>query len=180
MGSSSSRSYSGSLQSKGGCWQNKLRFVTYDGYNVTEEDYNASDLHFLKEEEGFDEPILEVQALKRPLIELQITMSVFYHMFIVFSTRSWHWSIEKDAGTITLQRSRNKCDVKSKLCGQPRKGKTGLIKHEVASRFSIAKNMLDVVDLYESYHVIWSNCQKFGSEVYKKLSGNTLTFHNNF
>jgi len=176
MGSSSSRLNSGSLQSKGGCWQNKLRFVTYDGNNVTEEDYNASDLHSLKEKEGFDEPILEVQALKSSLFENQTSKSVFYHMFIVFSTRSWHWSIEKDAGTITLQRSRNKCDVKSKLCGQPRKEKKDLIKNvEVASRFSIAKKMLDIVDLCDSYHVLRSNCKKFGREVYKILTGNKLT-----
>jgi hypothetical protein len=60
------------------------------------------------------EKIQEVRYYTHPLNWWQMSKHFMHHAFIVLVTDSWFWSIEKDEGGITIQRSKSLQNVLEK------------------------------------------------------------------
>ncbi|EFX74585.1 hypothetical protein DAPPUDRAFT_324261 [Daphnia pulex] len=91
-----------------------------------------------------------------------------FHVFIVFKTTSetdrvYWWSLEKGMDYITLQRSRNKENVKDKLYGDSRT-KVKFIVENLKGKGTI-QDLFAVLwaqqVIPENYHILKSNCQSF-------------------
>ncbi len=92
--------------------------------------------------------------------------SMAFHVFIVFKTTSetdgvYWWSLEKGLDYITLQRSRNKENVKDKLNGKQR-NKVKSIKEDLKGKGTI-KDLFAILWAHqmipEKYNIYNSNCQ---------------------
>lgn len=53
------------------------------------------------------EVILQVYHYENPLTSWQITKFMLYHSFLVFETKGWYWSLEKNEEGVTIQRSKD-------------------------------------------------------------------------
>ncbi len=91
-------------------------------------------------------------------------------MFIVFKSSSekdgdYWWSLEKGMDFITLQRSRNKENVKGKLDGQTRTKVKSIVENLIGK--GTIKDLFEILwaqqVIPEKYHILKSNCQSFVS-----------------
>jgi len=160
-------SYSSSGKA-GNCWVSKLRFVTDE---KNERSFSKNELDTLENEDGFDEPIEEVCAYKVPLNASQSagigsTASGLFHMFLVWKTKNWYWSMEKHTDQITIQRNKDERKVKGEFLGEPRNGNAEKIR-ETSGKGKKLKGMLNWLKskLGEAYNVFRSNCQHFVADV---------------
>lgn len=55
----------------------------------------------LKELVDPTEKILRVEIYRHPLSSVQITSYLFFHAFVVFQTKGFWWSIEKNVGLVS-------------------------------------------------------------------------------
>ena len=74
----------------------------YKQYKEMLEDYDIS------------ERVNEVRYYTHPLYRWQLSKYFIHHAFIVLKTENWFWSIEKDEGGITVQRSKQLENVRDK------------------------------------------------------------------
>ena len=118
------------------------------------------------------EKIQEVRYYTHPLNTWQMTKYLLHHAFIVLKTENWFWSIEKDEGGITVQRSkylenvRDKCQKQNRITG-------------ITTGISLAKtspgNDTTVIELFNhmwsegymdlNYHFLNDNCQQFADRI---------------
>ena len=100
-----------------------------------------------------------------------VTFGLIVHTFVVFETKEYHWSVEKNDTGIFLQRSKQRSDVLEKICGQLRPG-YGPVR--LWSRFDSPVNdctlydVLNKVDIerQQPYHLTENNCQHFAISLY--------------
>ncbi|KAH3801651.1 hypothetical protein DPMN_155309 [Dreissena polymorpha] len=121
---------------------------------------------------GYNEDIKLVTAYKVPLSGYQCSKNIFYHMFVVFQTQNWWWSIEKDTDLITLQRFRNESDVKKRYKNTTRNSWITEIKRDGS-----IKKVQDLInwlhendELKQDFHWFHRNSQHFGFSVFNFLS----------
>ena len=114
------------------------------------------------------EKIQEVRYYTHPLNNWQMTKYLLHHAFIVLKTENgWFWSIEKDEGGITVQRSKQLENVRDKCRKQNRI--TGVMNNGISLAKNSPGNKTTVIELFNhmwseeymdsNYHVLKDNCQ---------------------
>ncbi|XP_045176438.2 uncharacterized protein LOC123536976 [Mercenaria mercenaria] len=121
------------------------------------------------------EMIQSVQAYKGPLGWFQLTKAVFYHEFIVFTTKNYYWSIEKHSDCITIQRAKLRCNVEQRFRHNPRfEGFSGITLMKSAAGTKSIKQLIDWLyinrELYKHYTFFEWNCQCFAERVYNYVT----------
>lgn len=146
---------------KGG-WSNQLYFDP--------EADNEFGINYYIEHEGLgklstlvdaEERILNVYAYKVPLNNWQLTSFTMYHLFIIFKTKSWWWSIEKHSDCISIQRSKLESAVRCKHIQTYRRTPINLVKSDSGS-----KSVNDLIcwlynknELNKEFDELFSNCK---------------------
>jgi hypothetical protein len=118
------------------------------------------------------EKIKEVRYYTHPLNWWQMSKHFMHHAFIVLVTDSWFWSIEKDEGGITIQRSKRLEDVRDQCRKHGRM--TGLttgiaLAHQGPSNATViellsymwTQNCMNL-----DYHFLGNNCQNFANLIF--------------
>jgi hypothetical protein len=132
------------------------------------------------------EKIEQVSYYTHPLNDWQMTKIFLHHAFIVLKTENWFWSIEKDEGGITVQRSkylenvRDKCQKQSRITGVMNNG-IDLAKTSPGNDTTVIELLnhmwsKEYMDL--NYHYLKDNCQQFADRidefVHSKSSSHSL------
>lgn len=154
----------------GGKWSFSLYFHP-EADNTSESAYimQHSDLiNTLQTLIGTDEEILNISAYKHKLDSLQLTSFLLYHLFIVFETKSWWWSIEKDTKGIVFQRSRHPAAVKYNSRQTQRESTISLVKSDTGR-----KSVKDLIawlytenELGKVYNFTSNDCKDFAKRVF--------------
>jgi len=181
MGTSSSSNPTPSGKD-GETWGYKLYFdpEANDETGVKYDNIKDGDLmNTLKELVQYDEKINKVTAFWVPLHEYLPHVNIFGHVFIVFETDHYFWSIEKHTDGITIQRSWKLSAVRDRYRrSERRKGIRGIKSDE--GRFTVHKlieGLYDRKELRMPYHWFSSNCQDFAKAVFNNISDKeTLSF----
>ena len=122
------------------------------------------------------EYILKITIYKTPLSEIQLTDSLLYHVFIVFETSDWWWSIEKNSEGITLQRSKIMLAVREYYRRKKRiKGTSWSIEEIVHDKGRRTLNQLiDFLwksdELNRKYSWLNSNCKGFAKRIFDEVA----------
>lgn len=126
----------------------------------------------LKNLVGEDETIRQIFAYKTPLNDLQLTNFVLYHMFIVFKTDKFWWSIEKNHEEIIIQRSWSEPQVKDYLDESRRTGSTKLIEKDLSimTIHKLLRWLYLESKVLKRYSVLTSNCKHFAISVFNYLT----------
>ncbi|XP_046648433.1 uncharacterized protein LOC124338333 isoform X2 [Daphnia pulicaria] len=122
------------------------------------------------------EKINEISYYTHPLNWWQMSKYVLHHAFIVLETDSWFWSIEKDEGGITIQRSkqlenvRDQCRKHGRIAGIATWINSGVTCQKKGSSHA---RVVDVVHqmwreecLHSDYHFLQNNCKQFANTIY--------------
>ena len=162
---------------KGGNWKSEVYFDP-EADKHTGRCYTISDpdlLNKLKELVDVKENIQCVIAYKAPLSEYQVTKLLLYHMFIVFKTEDWWWSIEKNGEGITIQRSKEVTAVRDRY--RQEKRNSGLSGISTMKTDTGRKSVDDLINwlwwgnqLLRYYDISKQNCQHFGKEVFNYVA----------
>lgn len=121
-----------------------------------------------------DENIIEVCAYQVDLSSSQkgIANDIFHHLFIVFRTKDWYWSIEKNTEGITIQRSKILDAVQKSYRQINRNPGLKLVScdHGKKSIKDLIQWLYDENELKKQYSLIFSNCQVFGKAVFNHVA----------
>lgn len=125
-----------------------------------------------------DATIETVYAYKADLHLYQqgIGNSVVHHLFIVFKTKSWYWSIEKNTEAIIIQRSQAIETVKNVCLWIPRDPNLERVKEEAGNRsvVDLIERIHTEGELNKTYHYEHSNCIVFGNADFSYIASGTL------
>ncbi|CAF0780498.1 unnamed protein product [Brachionus calyciflorus] len=172
---------SGSSESRstGGDYSGKLYFDP-------EADKDIGTHYYIKDDEliekirgiiDINEPILEIRIYKNPLSNAQLTK--FYHAFILFETKDWWWTIEKNSEGVTVQRCKYIEYVREKYRRKDRLTSVDLIKKVRGS--GTVLDLIRIVykkDLLGSkYNVLENNCQTFASIIFNNCNGDGASWY---
>jgi hypothetical protein len=149
---------------------------TYKIYFSPEADKSSSSRHEIEDEELIDklqtlldvnENVENIWAYKHALFSWQISETLLYHMLILFETKDWWWSIEKNSEGITIQRSKYKDDVLNKYRGASRPALTEM-KTDTGKRSmkELIEWLYQKDELNKRYNVLNSNCQHFAKAIF--------------
>ena len=117
------------------------------------------------------EKIKEVTAYKEKILRWPFTDIFYYHMFVIFKTARWFWSIEKLTMGITIQRSKFLNGVRGHRRFRRRSGIQCVEKDAGNASVGDLINWLWQEDeLNNNYVFISSDCRHFGEKVYDYLS----------
>lgn len=175
MASSSSSNRPGKSGAKvGDEWTYQIYFdpeadqASGTGYSI-EDDELLSTLARLV---GVDEKILHVSAYKVPLSSMQLTQLLLYHMFVIFETKAWWWSIEKHSDGITIQRSKKSSAVKERYRQTKRFSGISLMTTDERrlSVHDLIKWLYQQNELNKPYHYLSSNCKHFATAVFDHVA----------
>lgn len=122
---------------------------------------------------GVNEDIKTVSLYKCPLIKWKWTIIFFYHKFVIFETKDWFWSIEKDTKAIIIQRSKKISDVKDKKIKQEKRLRNVVLMKSTRGQTSVhdlIKWLCDEHELYKKYKYRTANCQRFANAVFDKVA----------
>lgn len=155
---------------KGSLWEYILYFYTNAGdidapiYEIADDQLRKKFRKIVSE----DEKILCVEAYKTPLDEKQVTKFLIYHMFIIFETDDWWWSIEKCRDAIVLQRSKSRRGLKNKCRQQDRLSPISLILDDMGCRsvYKLIDWLHSEDELNNVYHIMKANCKHFGKRIF--------------
>lgn len=158
----------------GGKWNHTLYFG----------DFSTGNIHSIKNNEliqksedivGSKEEILSVFAYKTPLLSAQLTMFFSYHLYIVFETKKWFWSIEKDGEGITIQRSKNYSFVRYIYLNKYRQLLSKFVKADVGKNSvgDLIRWLYNEDELNKPYNVVSSNCKAFAKRVFDYIARTT-------
>ena len=96
-----------------------------------------------------------------------------YHAYIVFKTKDWYWSIEKNNAGVTIQRSKEIEHVRDKYYRIKRQENwtSGIaMKKSKSVNNKTVKQLIEHIynNKYvdEEYGVIQNNCQQFADKIY--------------
>jgi len=136
-------------------------------------------MNTLKNLVQYDEKINKVNAFWVPLNEYLPNVNILGHLFIVFETDHYFWSIEKQTDGITIQRSTELSAVRDRYRRLPRRKGIKTIMHD-RGRFTVHKlieGLYDRKELRRPYHWFKSNCQHFANAVFDQIAKEkTLSF----
>jgi len=121
---------------------------------------------------GIDEKIDFVTICKEPLYEWQFTQYFMYHMYVVFKTENWMWTIEKHSDGITLQRSKSLIVTEKYRRHHLRKSVRERLMSD-GGRISVHQLiewLSDNDQLKQKYCYIFSNCKDFAREVFNRVA----------
>lgn len=129
------------------------------------------------------EMIQEIWVYKCPLSPSQFTQRVFHHQFVVFKTRKWWWSIEKNDKRIQLRRSKSlSClrDYREELKENQLPVRKQVKRPTPIKKLSNDKGQKSVKDVIEflyrknelnkEYHWIDDNCQDFAKRIFDEFA----------
>ena len=123
-----------------------------------------------------NEEILKISIYKNPLNSIQLTNYIIYHAFVVFQTKCYWWSIEKNTEGITIQRSLFSKNVIQKY---RQKERTSNILNKVsliiqAKGKGRVKDLIDLIYhkdlLFKDYSVIDNNCKNFAETIFNECN----------
>lgn len=138
------------------------------------ETYNLQTENLLPKPKPVDDTIERVYAYKVPLYKQQLSEKIVCHVFIVFRTKKWWWSIEKHTDGITIQRSQNEKAVVNSFRKEPRNRKATLVLEDESECF--VHGLIDWIYekglLYDEYDLVESNCKDFAKVVFNHLAIN--------
>ena len=123
-------------------------------------------------EKGTDEEIEEVYAYKVPLHKWVPAIWPCYHMYVVYKTKNWCWSIEKHCDRVNIQRKSTLSAVRDRLHDEPRIGTPVRMYADKASDNIKMKELLFVIKNVDAYDPVLSNCQHFAAKVFNRISKN--------
>ena len=133
------------------------------------------------------EKIQEVRYYTHPLNTWQMTKYLLHHAFIVLKTENWFWSIEKDEGGITVQRSKYLEHVRDKCRKQNRI--TGVMNNGIYLAKTSPGNDITVIELMNhmwseeymdlNYHFLKDNCKKFADRIDEFVHSKSSPISNN-
>lgn len=179
---------------KGENWRNKLYFDS-EADKPNERKLWLTENELLRKLDEFTdtkERIRTVIAYKNPLLQEQVTSDMLYHLFIVFETDNWWWSIEKNGEGLTIQRSKKIEAVRDRYRQEARTfGLSTVLEgtHLCSSGLCVPavtevksdrgrKTIRELIIwlqkekwLFCKYNLLTSNCQHFGEAVYKYVTG---------
>jgi len=119
-----------------------------------------------------DEDIVKVIAYRCPLFDFQLSQELVNHQFIVFRTKAWWWSIEKDSQGITIQRSKEIKYVRDRYRRVKR-----LTPVEIMDQDSGRRSMEDLInylygedELNKPYNLYTDNCQHFAKRIFDEIA----------
>ena len=130
----------------------------------------------LEDENITNEKITNVWVYKTPLISNSLSNVLLYHSFVVYETKSWWWSIEKNSEGITIQRGYKLSSVKDNYRQKPRKTtllwwKPIELIHDTGRKtigelvdFLAAKNVLN-----DRYDLTLANCKHFAKILFDEV-----------
>ena len=161
---------------KGSNWKYEVYFdpeaneSTGHSYTITDDELRTQ----LTSLVDAGEAIREVTAYKVPLSEWQLTQFLLYHMFIIFETEDWWWSIEKNDEGITIQRSKSIKAVKERYRQRARNSGIERMARDKGGKSvnSLIKWLWKEDELNNKYHIVNSNCQHFGTKVFNFVAKN--------
>ena len=174
MGSSGSKSSGSGNAKTGGDWRHQVYFdpEADESHGV---DYRINDDELREKLSGLvdaQEDILEVYVYKCPLSDWQLTDLILHHMFVVFETACWWWSVEKNTEGLTIQRSKHIDYVKRKYRRGDRNKPIELMNSD-KGRYSIdelIRWMYRENELNNEYNVYTSNCKHFAKAVFNHVA----------
>jgi hypothetical protein len=133
------------------------------------------------------EKIQEVRYYTHPLNDWQMSKIFLHHAFIVLKTDNWFWSIEKDEGGITVQRSKQLENVRDKCHKQNRI--TGVMNNGIDLAKNSPGNDTTVIELFNhmwskeymnlNYHFLNDNCKKFADRIDEFVQSKSSPISNN-
>ena len=157
------------MRIKGGEWNSKVYFdpEADNRDKIIQEITDQELMDRLKDLVGVNEPIEYVGKHKCPLSEKQWTAFIFFHMFILFQTGSWWWTIEKNTEGLTIQRSKYieavrdhyRCDKRLPITVL--EADTGR-----CTVYDLVGWLYRSNELNKPYDLVNSNCQHFGKRVF--------------
>jgi len=141
-------------------------------------DYKISDQELLREMRELvkgDEDIVELRAYRCPLLgSWQLSQVLLNHQFIVFETKAWWWSIEKNPEGITIQRSKKIEYVRDRYRRDKRPTPVERMKQDSGRR-----SMDDLIsylyredELNKPYSLYNDNCKHFVKRIFDEIAEN--------
>ena len=119
------------------------------------------------------EQILNVRLYKVPLSEYQLRNDLFYHVFVMYETAKYWWTIEKNTEGLTLQRSTSFDAVVNKYRQKPRCNSKYWEKPQLIIEDKGRRTLDTVLDwlwskdiLNKKYSWTNSNCKHFAKEFF--------------
>ena len=118
------------------------------------------------------EPIKKIWVYKHPLSESQLTQVMFNHQFVVFETRDWWWSIEKNQQGIFLQRSMWLEWVKDHFIREARNKSMEVMSSDKGTKCmnDLLKFLEQNKELYKTYDLLRENCQHFAKRIFDQFA----------
>jgi hypothetical protein len=180
MGNYVSSEISSNSRLTGSEWTGKVFFYPYTEQGGEPEEIFNDELEarFAELIDGKEE-ILKIWTCKCSLFPWQLTQEYnLYHAFIVFETKNWFWSIEKNSAGIVIQRSKKKESVKCHLgpCSRPEPIEES---DEDTGRFKVEDLIAWLYkekELNKKYNVKTANCQHFAERIWEEFSRNRINF----
>ena len=163
---------------KGGEWKYKVYFdPEADRGDLKIDEFADGDLMVrLKDIVGVNEDIQRVETYKSPIFKWQLTNVFLYHMFVLFKTASWCWTIEKNSEGLTIQRSRRYETVKDKYRRRERLPTTLLdADNGRCTVYDLIGWLYKSDALNRKYDLTTSNCQHFGTAVFEYVRATRCT-----
>ena len=174
---------SGGKVKKGGKWTAKVIFYSESSGSGQVRQIADKDLiHTLDQWIGasdLKEQILYIRTCRTPLSEKQLTSLLFYHEFVVFSTSSFYYSIEKNGEGIHIQRSRNGDNVLNRFNREKRlKGSSWQVEtHREPHHPLCVCTVRDVMvwlwgedELNQEYSYLQRNCKHLAKNLYYHIT----------
>jgi len=175
---------------KGGSWKRTLHTYNYTYETVTGRATALDEeelLYKANHPEYQEEKIVSVSVYTKSLPGMSDEARVLVHHFITFETSrltksgeiKTYYSIEKNQGSITLQKSNSEEELTENLAGKPRERPARfLFKSEGwgASLQDAAKYLSNMRAFSDTYNIFTGNCQHFAANMFKFLADNTLQY----
>jgi hypothetical protein len=157
------------------------KFIFFD----PETDQSNKDQYFIRENDllpklnlmsDINEEIVKISIYKNPINSIQLTNYIIYHAFVVFQTKNYCWSIEKETEGLTIQRSLLSKNVIYKY---RHKERTSNILNKVsliiqAKGKGKVKDLIDLIYskdlLFKEYSIKEGNCKNFAEIIFNSCN----------
>lgn len=122
------------------------------------------------------EEIFKVELHEEPLPfwnRMLVAKRLFKHSFVIFETKSFYWSVEKDDNCVTLQRSRRKDTVLNDCHLTQRLQPVKLVKKRRSNQVSIGdliRFLINEPQMTTQYSLLGANCKRFSATVFNYLT----------
>ncbi len=172
-----SSSTSSSPDSKfGGVYTCKLFFYDEVDNGSAKKDYSMRNDELLEKLGKLldtSEEIEEMSYYTHPLNWWQLTKVNLHHAYLVFKTKNWWWSIEKNDAGVIIQRSKKIEFVRDKYYRTKRQeGLTcgmSCVKEKTVKNWTVEQLLEHIKSsnyVNQSYHVLEQNCHHMADKIY--------------